>query len=114
MEMCYDGALVMPNSFALVAEDEMEYIDGGWSPSTMMGNLGRFVARVGAACVVAKAASALRTYVAAHKGWGYAKMLANAAGKVANFIWALPCWAKVALAGGTAAAVWALGTWNIF
>lgn len=29
MEMCYDGALVMPNSFALITEDEMEYIEGG-------------------------------------------------------------------------------------
>lgn len=29
MEMCYDGALVMPQNFALVTDDENEYIDGG-------------------------------------------------------------------------------------
>ena len=29
MEMTYDGALVMPNSYALMQEDEMTYIEGG-------------------------------------------------------------------------------------
>lgn len=29
MEMCYDGALVMPSNCVLVNEDEMMYIDGG-------------------------------------------------------------------------------------
>lgn len=29
MEMCYDGALVMPKSFAVVSNDEMTYVDGG-------------------------------------------------------------------------------------
>lgn len=30
MEMCYDGALVMPNSYAVVNEEEMTYVDGGF------------------------------------------------------------------------------------
>lgn len=30
MEMCYDGALVMPKSYALMNEDEMTYVDGGY------------------------------------------------------------------------------------
>ena len=29
MEMCYDGALVMPSSYAVMNEDEMTYVDGG-------------------------------------------------------------------------------------
>lgn len=29
MEMCYDGALVMPNNYAVVDEEEMTYVDGG-------------------------------------------------------------------------------------
>lgn len=29
MEMCYDGALVMPSSCALMSEDEMMYLEGG-------------------------------------------------------------------------------------
>ena len=30
MEMCYDGTLVMPANYAVVSEDEMTYVDGGW------------------------------------------------------------------------------------
>jgi len=30
MEMCYDGALVMPNNYAVVDEEEMTYVDGGY------------------------------------------------------------------------------------
>lgn len=29
MEMCYDGALVMPSSYAVMSEDEMMYLEGG-------------------------------------------------------------------------------------
>lgn len=31
MEMTYDGAMVMPANFVVVDEEEMEYLDGGWS-----------------------------------------------------------------------------------
>lgn len=33
MEMCYDGALVMPSSYALMDEEEMTYVEGGLSYS---------------------------------------------------------------------------------
>ncbi len=29
MEMCYDGALVMPSNFVAIETEEMEYIDAG-------------------------------------------------------------------------------------
>lgn len=29
MEMCYDGALVMPSNYAVMCEDEMTYVEGG-------------------------------------------------------------------------------------
>ena len=29
MEMCYDGALVMPSSYAVMDEEEMEYLEAG-------------------------------------------------------------------------------------
>jgi len=45
MEMCYDGALVMPNSYAVVNEEEMEYIDGGgWLYDAAISILGGLVA----------------------------------------------------------------------
>ncbi len=31
MEMCYEGALVMPSSYAVMSEEEMTYVEGGWS-----------------------------------------------------------------------------------
>ena len=31
MEMTYDGALVMPSSYAVMQEDEMTYVEGGGS-----------------------------------------------------------------------------------
>ena len=30
MEMCYDGALVMPSSYAVMNEEEMTYVEGGY------------------------------------------------------------------------------------
>ena len=30
MEMCYDGALVMPSSYAVMNEEEMTYVEGGF------------------------------------------------------------------------------------
>lgn len=29
MKMCYDGALVMPSSYAVMNEEEMTYVEGG-------------------------------------------------------------------------------------
>lgn len=31
MEMCYDGALVMPSSYAVMEQEEMTYVEGGVS-----------------------------------------------------------------------------------
>ena len=31
MNMCYDGTLVMPSSYAMMDEDEMSYVEGGGS-----------------------------------------------------------------------------------
>lgn len=34
MEMCYNGALVMPSSYAVMDEEEMTYVEGGWKKVT--------------------------------------------------------------------------------
>lgn len=34
MEMCYDGALVMPSSYAVMDEEEMMYVEGGLKLNT--------------------------------------------------------------------------------
>ena len=34
MEMCYDGALVMPSNYVVMSEDEMTYVEGGMKGKT--------------------------------------------------------------------------------
>ena len=34
MEMCYDGALVMPSNYAVMDEEEMTYVEGGLKVSS--------------------------------------------------------------------------------
>lgn len=38
MEMCYDGALVMPQNYALLNEEEMTYVEGGGTFSVEIGD----------------------------------------------------------------------------
>lgn len=40
MEMCYDGALVMPSNYAVMSEDEMTYVHGGKSATANFANIG--------------------------------------------------------------------------
>ena len=43
MEMCYDGALVMPSNYAVMGEDEMTYVEGGASVKSDPKNPGRLI-----------------------------------------------------------------------
>lgn len=35
MDMCYDGALVLPSSYAVMNEEEMTYLEGGSKETNM-------------------------------------------------------------------------------
>ena len=64
MEMCYDGALVMPSSYAVMNEEEMTYVEGGgWSTYKGLEALATITAICGAGYVArgigAAAAAAL-------------------------------------------------------
>lgn len=39
MEMCYDGALVMPSNYAVMGEEEMIYVEGGVAPITVTADM---------------------------------------------------------------------------
>ena len=40
MDMCYDGTLVMPSSYAVMDDEEMSYVEGGgWSGKTLWSNI---------------------------------------------------------------------------
>jgi len=50
MEMCYDGALMMPSSYAVMNEDEMTYVEGGGVVRIQLNQeAARFLTSVGAA-----------------------------------------------------------------
>ena len=57
MEMCYNGSLVMPGNYAVVSEEEMTYVVGGWS-STTYGTLNNIKWRVNGAIAVCIAGDA--------------------------------------------------------
>ena len=59
MEMTYDGALVMPKNFAVVDEEEMTYVEGGFR-----------IPRVAAAIVLDIGALAFAPYLAPMKFMG--------------------------------------------
>lgn len=74
MEMCYNGAMVMPSNYAIISNDEMEYIDGGangWWNSTgfIAGAIDVLIAvipalsSINALCKVGKLAKLGRVYI---------------------------------------------------
>ena len=50
MEMCYDGALIMPGSYAVMNEEEMTYVEGGKT----YGYSVTYLTRTGAMCKAKK------------------------------------------------------------
>ena len=63
MEMCYDGALVMPCSYAVMSEDEMTYVEGGayYEVKDTLGSLRDFFANVTIAAGIGLIASGIGT-----------------------------------------------------
>lgn len=104
MDMCYDGALVMPSSFAMMDEEEMMYLDGcasGWVSFKSVS------AAYNSHCV---AGSALH-FGAVGLGVGYAAFSTILGAAKFNLLGAL-MGAAIGAAGGIVAGsiVWAWGT----
>lgn len=69
MEMCYDGALVMPSNYVAMNEDEMTYVEGGFSYSYSKNNIR---ARVNASYLSRTVCIAFGTQVVMEHGkWGF-------------------------------------------
>ena len=82
MEMCYDGALVMPSNYAVMDSDEMTYVNGGWSGKQVLRNVTGMIAVFS----LGYAGAAFRNFVVANKGLSYGKMLVKAGVTLAKFI----------------------------
>lgn len=77
MEMCYNDALVMPSSYAIISNDEMEYVDGGGIP-TWTANVA--ISAVFLAVGIGSGLSALKTLKSA-SGKYFAKKAVNGLAK---------------------------------
>ncbi len=90
MEMCYDGALVMPSSYSVMNEEEMTYVEGGngWYNSTAFIGSAIDVAlyaipALAAANKACKAGKAVRAAIAAVK-MTKKKLISVVTGKLAS------------------------------
>ena len=65
MEMCYDGALVMPSNFVVVDEEEMTYVDGGARYYNLKGLFSLVIGTSAGALAVYSSVKALATITGA-------------------------------------------------
>lgn len=100
----------MPSSHAIVSNDEMEYVDAGWSGRQVLKN----VCGIVAAFSLGYAGSAFRAFAAANTGLSYGKMLLKCGVTLWNFIKVCPWQVKVGIGAATAATLYALGEWDMF
>lgn len=119
MEMCYDGALVMPSSYAVMDNDEMTYVEAGaWSGTRCLRNLAGFLTIVSGIgyilekCGITIVGTCIKTVFTS-----YMAACAKLSGVMIKIGLKVATVSRVAAVGilvGGAAAVWALGTVNIF
>lgn len=117
MELCYDGALVMPSNYAVMSEEEMTYTEGGttvMSKSQCCDGL----AKIGIASPQIAIAGAL-TYTLATKLINKVATVAGVAAKVISLVlsWAVGQVVQlgVAIARGAlnkGVSIW--WNWNVF
>lgn len=81
MDMCYDGALVMPSNYAVINEEEMTYVDGGIAVSTVCTIIGTAIAVSGATYGAGQAVGQRLYYagINSRKKWSKFKWAARAA-----------------------------------
>lgn len=100
--------LVLPNNYVELEQEEMMYVDGGWSAGLTGKNLIKLGSSIWAGYLLVQAGKIMLAN--ANIGfWGAVAKVGYAA-KTAFML--LPLWAKVAVGVGTAATIWALGTWE--
>ncbi len=116
MEMCYDGALVMPKNYAVVNEEEMTYIDGGWSGKKFMNNIKGLAALCASVITICKAFNCWDAIMAC-AATCYTKALALYSGlclKLSAVVGSVNLAGGIIVGVSTAAAIFTLGTWSIF
>ncbi len=110
MDMCYEGTLVMPSNCVVMDEEEMTYVEAGWSPKQVLKNAVGLMACAG----LGWAGSAIYNYVKANPNQGLGTYIVKIGAIALKTFWAMPLWAKLLCAATVASVVYALGEWDIF
>ncbi len=114
MTMTYDGTMVMPKNFAVVTEDEMTYVDGGWSGKCFLRNLAGF------ATIAVAVTGFLDKHVPSWReaaSWGFTYAFAQVSwciAQIAGIILPISRIAAGAIIVGGALAIIAMGEIEIF
>lgn len=123
MEMTYDGKLVIPTNFVRMDEEEMTYVEGGWSSSIAKSNLRGMnswlrkhaPSRVLASTGVLKSINNILKYYANATYARVAGLIAGVLSKVSTVINAVGSWVwYVAIGAATLAGAYAIGTKRFF
>ena len=104
--------LVLPNNYVALEEEEMMYLDGGWSKYTAISNIKALLG----VPAVAFTARALWNFMTSNNAetWSYIKTTAKMAWAGVKMCWMLPTWAKLVGVGAGATFIYAIGTWSLF
>lgn len=103
----------MPQNYVELDQEEMMYLDGGWSASTFYKSASRLAShayQLGIGIVGA----AIYDWIKSNRSTSFTKAVAKLAGTAWKAFRLLPWWAQVAAGVGGAAVIWAMGTWVLF
>lgn len=93
MDMCYDGALVMPSSYAMMEEEEMCYVEGGGLSWKNIVDVGvGILAVVGAVNTILEAFRNAIKFGKAVRGFTESAFVKGVASKVSASIGRLTTW----------------------
>lgn len=102
--------MVLPNNFVELQDDEMMYLDGGWSIGQVIKNFAVFGAITGLTWL----GNYIKAIAAANPNISYWSLAYKVGYSIAKGFSLLPWWAKIATVSAGVAVVYALGQWDIF
>jgi len=104
------NTMVLPENYVELEQEEMMYLDAGWSRDIFIKNAINLSYKSGIGWI----GRSFWNYATNYAGAGYWNMISDMGATAARVFWALPVWAQVAGLAAGAAVIFAMGTWYIF
>lgn len=102
--------LSLPMNYVELEQEEMMYLDGGWSINQVVRNCVGLASVAGLAWV----ADSIKTVARENPELNFWGLTGKVSVTAAKAFWALPWWAKVAGLGAGAATIWAMGEYDLW